>query len=239
VPTSTAGSSPVVSTPGDAPARSGDAEQQLLPSLLMLTFVTGFIDAASVLGLGRIFTANMTGNVVFLGFAISQAHDVSIAASLLALGGFLLGALWGGRLVRTNARAALPAALTIVVLLLFGAAGVAAFADERNALPRDALLVLLAMPMGLQNAAIRRLAVPDMTTTVLTLTLTGIAADSSLVGGTNPRLLRRVGAVLVMLLGAVVGAGLLRAGLAWTIGAAGLVDAIALAATWRIHTEDG
>jgi uncharacterized membrane protein YoaK (UPF0700 family) len=85
------------------------------------------------------------------------------------------------------------------------------------------------MPMGLQNAAVRRLAVPDMTTTVLTLTLTGIAADSPLAGGTNPRLMRRVSAVLVMLAGAVVGASLLRRGLTWTIGVAGVLDAIVLA----------
>lgn len=57
-----------------------------------VTFVTGLIDAASILGLGRIFTANMTGNVVFLGFALGGGQDLSIAASLIALGGFLAGA---------------------------------------------------------------------------------------------------------------------------------------------------
>jgi uncharacterized membrane protein YoaK (UPF0700 family) len=206
----------------------GGGGERLVPPLLLLTFVTGLIDAASVLGLGRIFTANMTGNVVFLGFALSGVQELSIAASVIALGGFLAGAAWGGRLVRADARAALPATLALIVLLLFVATLVAALADARLTLPRGAVLVLLAMPMGLQNAVVRRLAVPDMTTTVLTLTLTGIAADSSLAGGTNPRLPRRVAAVVVMLLGAMAGASLLRAGLAWTIAAAVLVDAIAL-----------
>ena len=60
--------------------------------------------------------------------------------------------------------------------------------------------------MGLQNAAARRLAVPDLTTTVLTLTLTGFAADSELAGGTNPRLGRRMVATVSMFLGAAIGA---------------------------------
>lgn len=84
----------------------------------------------------------------------------------------------------------------------------------------------------MQNAAVRRLAVPDMTTTVLTLTLTGIAADSSLAGGTSPRLRRRAGAVLSILAGSFVGALLMRRGLAWTIGAAAVVDAAAVAGLW-------
>src|SRR6266702_4319891 len=105
----------------------------------------------------------------------------------------------------------------------------AALADEHRTAPHGALLVLLAMPMGLRNAAIRRLAVPDMTTTVLTLTLTGIAADSPLAGGENPRLARRASAVAVMLVGALVGAALLQRGLAWTIAAAVILDGIALA----------
>ena len=204
-------------------------DRRLMFSLMLLTFVTGLVDAASVLGLGRVFTANMTGNVVFLGFALGGAQEVSIAASLVALAGFLLGAACGGRLMRSDAPRMLRVVVALEVFLLLAAAGLAGLADEHQALPRGMLLVLLAMTMGLQNAAIRRLAIPDMTTTVLTLTLTGIAADSPLAGGTNPRLMRRVGAVLVMLGGAFVGASLLRRGLAWTIGMAGVLDAIVLA----------
>ncbi len=204
-------------------------DRRLIFSLMLLTFVTGLVDAASVLGLGRVFTANMTGNVVFLGFALGGAPEVSIAASLVALASFLLGAAGGGRLTRSDPARALRVVLALEVVLLLTAAGVAALADEHQTVPRGVLLVLLAMPMGLQNAAVRRLAVPDMTTTVLTLTLTGIAADSPLAGGTNPRLMRRVSAVVVMLVGAVVGASLLRRGLAWTIGVAGVLDAIVLA----------
>jgi uncharacterized membrane protein YoaK (UPF0700 family) len=64
--------------------------------------------------------------------------------------------------------------------------------------------------MGLQNAVVRKIAIPDMTTTVLTLTVTGIAADSSLAGGNNPHWRRRGGAVAAMLVGAAVGAAMVR-----------------------------
>jgi len=60
--------------------------------------------------------------------------------------------------------------------------------------------------MGVQNATARRLAVPDLTTTVLTLTLTGIAADSQLAGGSGANTGRRLISVAAMLLGAVIGA---------------------------------
>ena len=68
--------------------------------------------------------------------------------------------------------------------------------------------------MGLPNATVRQLAVPDLTTTVLTLTLTGIAADSSLAVGKNPRIWRRVASVVAMFVGAVVGTLLLNFGMA-------------------------
>src|SRR5437879_13794542 len=70
----------------------------LVPTLLLLTATTGLIDAVAFLGLGRVFTANMTGNVVFLAFAIAGAKGLSISASMLALLCFLAGALGGGRL---------------------------------------------------------------------------------------------------------------------------------------------
>lgn len=73
---------------------------------------------------------------------------------------------------------------------------------------RYTTIALLAFAMGIRNAVIRRLSIPDMTTTVLTMTLTGLAADSTLAGGTNPRVLRRAASVIAMLLGAIAGAAL-------------------------------
>jgi uncharacterized membrane protein YoaK (UPF0700 family) len=92
-----------------------------------------------------------------------------------------------------------------------------------------ALMVsLLAFAMGLRNAVIRKLAVPDMTTTVLTLTITGLAADSSLAGGNNPRWPRRVLAIVMMLAGASLGAGLLPRGIGWVVGSAAVLEGVAV-----------
>ena len=72
---------------------------RLLPVLLLaLTAVTGFVDAVSYLALGHVFTANMTGNVVFLGFAMAKVPELSVARSGTALGAFVIGATLGGRL---------------------------------------------------------------------------------------------------------------------------------------------
>ena len=76
----------------------GDRHGPLVPMLIALTLLTGLVDAVSYLKLGHVFVANMTGNVVFLGFAIAGAGGLSVTASLIALGSFLIGALGGGQL---------------------------------------------------------------------------------------------------------------------------------------------
>ncbi len=75
-----------------------DRHGPLPPLLLALTVVTGLVDAFSYLVLGHVFVANMTGNVVFLAFALAGASGFSIPASLLALGAFFVGAGVAGRL---------------------------------------------------------------------------------------------------------------------------------------------
>lgn len=189
-------------------SRKDDRDGPLPPLLLVLTFVTGLVDAVSYLKLGHVFVANMTGNVVFLGFAVAGAPDFSIPASLVAIAAFLGGALAGGRLASSTGhhRGRFFAVATLVQIVLVGAALlVATMLDlEREAVPYE-LIVLLALAMGMQNAAARRLGVPDLTTTVLTLTLTGLAADSTLAGGSSPRPGRRMIATVTMFLGAAVG----------------------------------
>jgi uncharacterized membrane protein YoaK (UPF0700 family) len=175
----------------------------------LLTVLTGLLDAVSYLKLGHVFVANMTGNVVFLGFAAAGASDLSVSASLLALAAFLAGALLGGRVgnrygqhrgrvlaVAGAIKFVLVAAAFVVVVQIGAAIGDAV---------RTALIALLAGAMGVQNAMARKIGVPDLTTTVLTLTLTGLAADSRWVGGTSPRWGIRIAAVAAMLAGALVG----------------------------------
>jgi uncharacterized membrane protein YoaK (UPF0700 family) len=176
----------------------------------MLSVVTGLVDAVSYLALGHVFVANMTGNVVLLGFALAGAPGLSVPASLAALAAFLLGALAGGRIgtrlgghrgKHLRAAAACAAPLLLIAFLVAVLTG-----QPVSSGARYALLVPMGLAMGLQNATARRLAVPDLTTTVLTLTLTGIAADSRLAGGPGGHPARRVLAVGAIFLGALVGA---------------------------------
>jgi uncharacterized membrane protein YoaK (UPF0700 family) len=185
----------------------------LARALLVMTFSTGLVDAVSYLGLGRVFTANMTGNVVLLGFGIAGSGGLPVVAPLVSLGAFLAGSAAGGALAAaTGDRHGrhVARALGIEIALLLAAAVVVAAADVRPSTPAgDAVIALLALAMGVRNATVRRLAVPDLTTTVLTMTLTGLAADSRLAGGTGQGSARRMAAVLAMLCGAVAGALLL------------------------------
>jgi uncharacterized membrane protein YoaK (UPF0700 family) len=179
-----------------------------LPALmLVLTVLTGVVDAVSILSLGRVFVANMTGNIVFVGFALAGAHGFSLSASLSALAGFLLGAaafgavsqrvgVHRGRLLGGVAGAELL--IVVVALVTFMLAG-----THPASAARAAIAALLALAMGLQNAAVRQLKVFDLTTTVLTMTLTGIAAD--LHQHDQFAVVRRLLAVIAMLAGAVIG----------------------------------
>jgi uncharacterized membrane protein YoaK (UPF0700 family) len=192
--------------------RPGGRHGPLPPLLLGLTFVTGLVDAFSYLLLGHVFVANMTGNVVFLGFAFAGARGFSIPASLVALVSFVFGALIGGKGASAFGHQRghlLAASASLQALLLAVSVVVAAFsADPVTGGYRYALIVVLGISMGIQNATARKLAVPDLTTTVLTLTITGVAADSTLAGGAGSAAGRRLVAVTAMLVGALVGAAL-------------------------------
>jgi len=205
-------------------------------ALIALTFNTGLIDAVSFISLGHVFTANMTGNIVLIGFAVGGATGLSAARSGASLLAFMAGALFGGVL---NARHSdwtqmrlLKRAIVIEAALLLMAASLAVSAGTKNEISPSltyGVIVLTALAMGVRNAVVRKLAVPDLTTTVLTLTVTGIASDSSLAGGTNPRWRTRVTAVITMFAGATTGAMLLRYAVLAPLGASSLLALAVLA----------
>jgi uncharacterized membrane protein YoaK (UPF0700 family) len=205
--------------------------------LLTLTVVTGVVDAVSILALGRVFVANMTGNVVFAAFALVGAPGFSLSASLFALLGFLIGAYGGGVLITRSGRdrglllragSAAELAFAAAALAIAAASGdpgvthgtLGLAGGEFGAAVTDTLACLLAIALGVQNAVARRLAVPDMTTTVLTMALTGLGADIRAVFGEEARvrgaartaaraaLGRRLLAVATMFAGAAAGASL-------------------------------
>jgi uncharacterized membrane protein YoaK (UPF0700 family) len=219
---------PAPATPAAGLSRSERAARSvrdpLTRALLALTFTTGIVDAVSYLGLGRVFSANMTGNVVLLGFGIAGSPGLPVVAPLVSLTAFLLGSGAGGVLATRLAirhRVHMGVALAIEVSMVGGAAILAAAMHVRaGAGSRDAVIAILALGMGVRNATVRRLAVPDLTTTVLTQTLTGLAADSKLFGGSGKGTTRRTSAVLAMLAGAVAGALLLKTSLVLALAAA-------------------
>lgn len=191
-----------------APERD-DRHGPLQPMMTLLTLVTGFVDSYSFLVLGRVFVANMTGNVVFLGFAAAGSSGFSFGISILALAAFLLGAFVGGRIARSQ-RAhrgrVLYNALLIEFVLTATAYFIAQFGPNPGSGVKYPLVILLGTAMGVQNAMARSLAVPDLTTTVLSMTITGIGADSRFGGGPGSRLGRRGVSVVAMFAGAVFGA---------------------------------
>lgn len=76
--------------PSGAPATS--IKHPLVQALLVLTLTTGLVDAVSYLGLGHVFTANMTANIVLLGFGIAGSGGLPVLAPVISLGAFLIGA---------------------------------------------------------------------------------------------------------------------------------------------------
>ncbi|MFB6816055.1 YoaK family protein [Streptomyces sp. NPDC056347] len=221
----------------------GDRHGPLPPLLLTLTVVTGLVDAVSYLGLGRVFVANMTGNVVFLGFALAGAPGLSALASVVALVAFLTGALVGGglgsRFAAHRGRLLWTSAAGQTLLLVVAVVAASVTGGQVTTGVQYTLVVSLGVAMGMQNAVARRLGVPDLTTTVLTLTLTGLAADSTVAGGAAPRPGRRILSVLAMLLGALVGAALVLNGhLVLTLALSALLLAVVSAVTCRLSAID-
>lgn len=216
-----------------------DSRHGPLPALLLaLTFVSGVIDAVSILALGRVFVANMTGNVAFIAFALAGVSEFSLLASVVALLAFAVGALLGGLAVdRYGASRAILLRNIVAVefVLVAGCLVISLLVHLREGGPVATTVVagLAALAMGMQNAAARRIAVPDMTTSVLTMTLTGIAADHRHGGpGSVARRLAVLGslflgalagALLVLRLGSHAGLALVLAVLAVVYGTAAVV----------------
>jgi uncharacterized membrane protein YoaK (UPF0700 family) len=222
------------------------SERILYGSLYCLTFVTGLVDAGSYVGMGHVFAANMTGNIVFLGFAFGGVQHLSIARSGTALGFALIGGLIAGKvdtlLGKRRRNVWLAAALGVEAVLLLGATALSCYVEARceqpNATTLYGIIALTALGMGIRNGTIRRLAVPELTTTVLTLTVAALAFEFSLTPGANPRWRRRVASILMMFSGAFAGVLLLRRSL-WLLlcVSAALTLLCALVQLYREETQ--
>jgi uncharacterized membrane protein YoaK (UPF0700 family) len=200
--------------------------------LLILTGVTGIVDAASFLSLGHIFTANMTGNVVFIAFACAGAQGLSVARSGTALVGFLAGAALGGQMalhLERNARRWVATALFVQATSIFLATAVVIGSAARLSDGRMQLymvIALTAVAMGVQNATALRLAMPGLAPNVLTGALTGVAGGPLLLRGHDPLWTRRLASVTTMFAGALLGAWLQHFSDIWPLALCGALSAL-------------
>lgn len=209
------------------------SERSTVVALLLLTFATGLVDAISVLVLGHVFVANMTGNVIFLGFWFVPHSGVDMTAAVIAFISFLTGTVLGGRFARhldREVRLWITASLStevvlLVVLAVLAGTGAVNYHDDGKLI----LIAGLGLTFGAQNAAARQFGIQELSTTVLTTTLVGIGFDSRLAGGTGERERLRYSVVLTMCAGAMVGATMSRFMVAPVIALAAIAVAASLA----------
>lgn len=186
------------------------SDRRTVTALLLLTFATGLVDAVSVLFLGHVFVANMTGNVIFLGFWFVPHSGIDLGAAVVAFASFVAGTVAGSRFARhldhdirrwlTVAMGAEVALLALLALL----AGSGVLQYQGNG--RLILIAGLAVSFGSQAATARQFGIQELSTTVLTSTIVGLGIDSRLAGGSGKRERLRYGVVATMLTGAAVGA---------------------------------
>jgi uncharacterized membrane protein YoaK (UPF0700 family) len=206
------------------------SDRLTVTALLLLTFATGIVDAISVLVLGHVFVANMTGNVIFLGFWLVPHSGVDLAAAVVAFVSFVAGTVAGGRFARhlqSDPRNWLTVTHSVEVVMLLtlsvlAGTGVLDYHDNRKLI----LISGLAITFGIQNATARQFGIQELSTTVLTQTIVGIGLESRLAGGTGERAKLRYGVVATMMGGAMVGASLTLFMVAPVIALAALVIAV-------------
>jgi uncharacterized membrane protein YoaK (UPF0700 family) len=225
------------------PVVSPVSERLTVVCLLLLTFATGIVDAVSVLVLGHVFVANMTGNVIFLGFWFVPHSGVDLTAAIVAFVSFLAGTVLGGRFARhidSEVRLWLTVALgaEVVVLLtlsILSGVGVLNYHDNTKLI----LIAGLAATFGSQNVTARLFGIQELSTTVLTSTIVALGFDSRLAGGTGHREKLRYSVVVTMCAGAVAGATITRFTVAPAIALAAAVVAVS-AAIFRFgpHRQD-
>ncbi|OBH57999.1 hypothetical protein A5687_22505 [Mycobacterium mantenii] len=190
------------------------SERWTVAALLLLTFATGLADSISILALGHVFVANMTGNVIFLGFWLAPSTTVDLNAVAVALPTFVCTTIVSGRLSRhlgDRTRAWITTVLSIEIVLLIALSILAGTGVLRYQGTSKLILIgMLAVTFGLQHSSARQFGIRELSTTVLTSTIVSLGLDSRLAGGTGERERLRVGVVATMCAGAFFGATMSR-----------------------------
>lgn len=191
-------------------------------AMLLLCMSAGMVDVIGYLGLGHVLTANMTGNIVLLGIAIARAQELVVLRAVLALIGFIAGnaiaAHMLGKVKTKNGWSPrVTAVFTVesILLLLFAILMISSFSEQLSYL----LIVLLAIAMGMQTTAARRIGIAGISTTVLTNNLAAVIEDAvsilhrlkhanmrSLIKALSTDAYLRAGAVVIYLGGVIIAA---------------------------------
>ncbi len=221
-----------------------DPEGAYSVALLVLTAATGAIDGVSYLALDRVFTGNMTGNVLFIGFGLVGVEGIPVLNNTVALLTFMAGAVLGARVAGRSPGTPRLSRRALVMILL-NAALVLALAGTWLVLGRIgtpvmiAITGLLALLLGAQAAGTKQVGIRDLSTVVVTMTMVNLSTDSRVGGGSGAAWLRRLAAILAMGLGALAAAALTRwAGGAWALLLAGVVMAVGALALGRARRLD-
>lgn len=190
------------------------SDRMTVAALLLLTFATGLADSISILALGHVFVANMTGNVIFLGFWLAPKTNIDLTAVAVALPTFVCTTILSGRLSRhfgERTRRWITTVLAteialLVALSIMAGAGVLRYHDNTKLI----MIGILATTFGLQHSSARQFGIQELSTTVLTSTIVSLGLDSRLAGGTGAREKLRFSVVFTMCAGALVGATMSR-----------------------------
>jgi len=199
--------------------------------LYMISAICGLVDAVCFLALGGVFAEMMTGNLLLLAFSIGAGQWFgNVERYIAAILAFVAGALLGGRLLRGPRKMQerrIGFAVEWAVLLTATAAAWLTVPDEHN-LAGHVIVALLSFAMGIQNAMMRVHGVPDLATNVMTVTFTGIIADSTAAGGDNHNWRRRGLSIGLFMASAAIGAVLLQFGIGWPLLLVSLVFSLAM-----------
>ena len=201
---------------GDPAAKAPTGQAVWLRDLLLiaLTFASGAVDAISYFGLGKTFSAFMTGNIVFLGFGIANIKGPALLPVICALSAFAVGSYLGMWVatVRSEEPGLWPRRVSVLLALV--AIAEAAFlavwlatAGQPSPAIAVVLIVLSSLAMGIQTATVRSLGVQGVFTTAGTFTLVALTETFA---GSRPRAeMPRLAGVLVGLVAGAIGGGLL------------------------------
>jgi uncharacterized membrane protein YoaK (UPF0700 family) len=208
-----------------------DLRTDVTTGLYMISATCGLVDAVCFLALGGVFAEMMTGNLLLMALSIGTGGALGQTARYIpAITAFVLGALIGGRLLRAPRRLQerrMGFAIEWGVIIAATTLACVAEPDAHN-LAGHVVVAMLALAMGIQNAMVRVHGVPDIATNVMTVTFTGIIADSALAGGNNRNWRRRVTSVGLFMAGAALGGFLLKFGTGWPLVLTSVVFSLAM-----------